>query len=98
SAEKITSVDFDAGIKIHFHAAKVYIVMGNAGLPINVKCWLNGNVLTDHDKGKDVIDSQIHVDSNRLYSVIDLPNNNDGILEIQAQGKGLQVYTFTFGS
>jgi thiol-disulfide isomerase/thioredoxin len=87
SAEKIVSADVNAAIKLHFSAAKVYAVMGNSIFPVNVSILLNGE-----------LKNKIRVDQNKLYTLVDLSNHSDGIIEMSVEGKGLEVYTFTFGS
>lgn len=95
--QRIISAEANAGVKIHFNASKVYVVMGNSSLfPINVKVMLNGEAVVN-GKGKDVVNSTITVPNNRLYEVIVLPAPTSGILELVASGPGLEVYTFTFG-
>lgn len=97
TAEHITSTAPDAALKIHFNARKVFIVMGNStAFPITVKLSLNGE-LVEKEKGKDVVNSTITVDRNRLYEAIILPHNSSGILQLTASAPGLEVYTFTFG-
>lgn len=87
SAEKIVSADTNAAIKIHFSAGKVYAVMGTSLFPVNVAVFLN-----------DKLKNKIRVDQNKLYTLIDLQKNSEGILEMLVEGKGLEVYTFTFGN
>lgn len=97
-AEKIVSVSQGASIKLHFKAKKVYIVMGVPNKKIvPVKFMLDGQPLIKN-QGKDVVDSQIQVNHNQLYSVINMTNGDEGVLEIIAGSPGLEVYTFTFGN
>lgn len=98
NAENIVSTEENAILKIHFHAGKVFIVMGNATQkPLTVKLLLNGeNVITE--KGKDVTQSTIQVDTHRLYEAIVLPQSSDGILQVISPKPGLEIYTFTFGN
>jgi len=96
SAEKIESLSANAAIKLHFRGSKVYMVMGMTKKPVTVKFLLNGKPLTA-DQGKDVKNSELRVNQNRLYSVVHLTTGDEGILEIIAKDPGLAVYTFTFG-
>jgi cytochrome c biogenesis protein CcdA/thiol-disulfide isomerase/thioredoxin len=94
-SQNIVSVKPGARLKLHFHARKVFIVMGAMSAPIRVEFLLNGKLITN-EKGRDVKDSVTVVDQHRLYEVVVLPNVADGILELTASSEGLQVYTFTF--
>lgn len=96
SSEKIVSLSPDASIKLHFTGTKVYMVMGASKKPVTVKLLLNDKPLLE-DKGQDVVNSQILVNQNRLYYVVNLKQGNEGTLEIIAKEPGLEVYTFTFG-
>lgn len=97
SADKVTAMKAGAAIKIHFHAGKVYMVMGSAnGLTIQTKILLNGKVVVNA-QGKDVMNSAILVNKHALYDVIELSAPSSDILQITALTPGLEVYTFTFG-
>jgi hypothetical protein len=96
--ENIISAEKDAAVKIHFHAQKVYVVMGShTNQPIPVKILLNGEQVVTN-KGKDVNDSTIVVDKHALYQALEFTSPQDGILELIAPADGLEIYTFTFGS
>jgi hypothetical protein len=85
-------------IKINLNAKKVYIVMGNStGQTINVKLIWNGAPVNT-GKGKDVVDSQIKVDSHALYEALILDDAQQGTLELKPAAAGLEIYTFTFGN
>jgi cytochrome c biogenesis protein CcdA/thiol-disulfide isomerase/thioredoxin len=96
SREKIVSVSPNAAIKLHFRADKVYMVMGMTTKPVTVTLLLNGEPLVENG-GSDVKDGKIVVDQNKLYSILDLAEGNEGTLEIIAETPGLEVYSFTFG-
>lgn len=97
NVDKITSAGANAGLKIHFNAAKVFMVMGNStAKSIKVNVLLNGEPLIA-DKGADVKHGIILVDKHSLFKVVDLPRFSSGILQIIAEEPGLEVYTFTFG-
>lgn len=98
AADKIVSVNPGAAIKLHFDAKKVYMVMGVAKKKfVTAKLLLNDQPLTNNH-GSDVVNSQVTVNHNQLYSVINMTNGDEGTLEIIAGSPGLEVYTFTFGS
>lgn len=97
NGDKIISASSGASIKLHFNAVKVYAVMGAPpSHKINLKLFLNGKPVTNQ-AGKDVSNSIVSVSSNQLYSLIELPHENEGILELTATAPGLEIYTFTFG-
>lgn len=97
ASQKITSKQPNAAIKIHFHAGKVFAVMGSASnKPIHVKLLLNGELVED-EKGGDVQNSAVTVTHHTLYHLIKLKHPGSGILELTATEPGLEVYTFTFG-
>lgn len=88
-ATKIVSIDPAAKITLNFHAQKVFAVMGGTGI----------HTLKVSLKAKDaaVKQSQVIVSGYKLYTLAELPEISDGILEIEAVEPGLEMYTFTFG-
>lgn len=97
SAEKAVSSKANASAKIHFRASKVYMVMGTEKQPVTLTVLLNGKNMSE-SFGKDVVDGKLQVRENRLYSLVDLNQESDGVLEVIADAPGLQIYTYTFGS
>ncbi len=96
--QKIVATKSGSSIKIHFNAAKVYAVMGSKkNTTIPVKVMLNGELVIA-EKGKDIKDSHVVVNGDKLYSLIELENSASGILELISEAPGLEIYTFTFGS
>jgi cytochrome c biogenesis protein CcdA/glutathione peroxidase-family protein len=96
AGDKIISAGKSAAIKIHFRAKNVYAVMGSQK-PITVTLKLDGKAI-DQGMGKDVINSKCIVQSNRLYELLNLGQNTEGVLELIINEPGLELYTFTFGS
>jgi len=87
SAQKITALEKDAGIRLHFHAGNVYAVMGLVGnQPVSVQVSLDGKPV-----------SSVEVKGHNLYTLLDNKKGMDGIIELHANAPGLEVYTFTFG-
>jgi len=85
-ADKIIS-DAPALLRLHFHAKKVFLVMGNANkTPIEVIVKLNGAPV-----------DKVMVNQHTLYQLINQPSASDGLLEIEVQSPGLEAYAFTFG-
>ena len=97
SADKIVAASAGASIKLHFYAGKVFAVMGVATQPVKVKLLLNGELLVEN-KGEDVLNSEINVAKNQLYSLVQFKQVSEGIVEITAATSGLEMYTFTFGT
>lgn len=95
--QSVVSAGVNAGIKIHFHAQKVFAVMGiSSAKSVKVKLLLNEEPVIAQ-KGKNVTNSVVEVGAHDLYSLIELAKSSDGELELIADEPGLEVYTFTFG-
>jgi thiol-disulfide isomerase/thioredoxin len=96
-AEKIKSMDENSAIKIHFSAKNVYVVMGSKNnQPIKVTVLLNGKPITQ-DAAAGIKQSSFIVDRHNLYPIVTLPQAATGVLELQFDKPGAEVYTFTFG-
>jgi cytochrome c biogenesis protein CcdA/thiol-disulfide isomerase/thioredoxin len=95
--DKIMSADSNASIKLHFYAGKVYAVMGTTGKPVTLRLKQNGKLITDN-KETDVVNGQVAVNGNRLYTLINLKQPSDGTIELTTATPGLELYTFTFGN
>jgi len=88
----------NATINYNFKAGKVFIVLHQGSTAGKIKVYLDGKVVGPAQSGTDVKNGIITVDSNRLYSVIDLKGKTENhILKLEFQTSGIQVYTFTFG-
>lgn len=86
AAEKIVSTTPKALIKLHFSAKKVFAVMGVTDKPVAVTIVYAGKKNT------------MQVTAHNLYTILELPQASDGIVEITAAAAGLELYTFTFGN
>jgi thiol-disulfide isomerase/thioredoxin len=83
----------NAGIKLHFNARNVYMVMGSADHQfIKMRIKLNGKLVKNNSSSDNII-----VMDDKLYHVISLSESSEGELEVQFDKPGVQVYTFTFG-
>jgi cytochrome c biogenesis protein CcdA/thiol-disulfide isomerase/thioredoxin len=86
--DKIVAAEPGAAIKLHFNAGKVYAVMGIANnQPVLVTLMLNGALM-----------NKIQVKYQQLYTIVELQSPREGETELKAGSKGLEMYTFTFGS
>jgi Thioredoxin like C-terminal domain len=72
----------DARLKLHFHAQKVYLVLGGHG---DVRVTVNGRL-----RGR------VRVDGDRLYTLVSQKRDGEGVLEL-AFTPQLSAYAFTFG-
>jgi cytochrome c biogenesis protein CcdA/thiol-disulfide isomerase/thioredoxin len=82
SSEESTA-GFGARLRLHFHALKVYLVLGGQGTV---------EVLADGKRQKTVLVRGI----DRLYTIASFPELRDGILELRFS-PGVEGYAFTFG-
>lgn len=89
-----------AGGKISFkyHSSKVYFVATNNGSPVKLKILLDGKPIGD-SAGKDVDSktSEITIDGDRLYNLVNDSKSGTHTIEIQIEEGKLDAYTFTFG-
>ncbi len=90
----------DAAISYNFYAGDVYLVMGPpTGKKAEVKVLLDGKVVGEEASGKDVKDGIVTVDSQRLYSLIDLQGRTEQhTLTLQFLTSQTGVFAFTFGN
>jgi cytochrome c biogenesis protein CcdA len=96
--DRIVAMQAGASSQLRFTARKVYMVMGPSGAEsVTVKIMLNGKPLLSN-QGNDVVNGEITVDKHSIYQVINLGEAETGLLEIQADSPGLELYTFTFGN
>ncbi|MES2961654.1 MAG: redoxin family protein [Pseudomonadota bacterium] len=85
--------DGDA-LRLNFTARKVFLVMAGAnGKTVKASVYFNGAKISS---GVDVKDGIVTVSDSRLYELLNLPKIRNGLLEIKADGPGLQAYAFTF--
>ena len=97
SAENITSAGAGAKLDLHFKAKKVFLVLAPQGnTPVDATVELISG--PKDGLGKDVRNSTMHIDSSRLYELVNLPADGEGIVRITAATAGLEAYAFTFES
>jgi cytochrome c biogenesis protein CcdA/thiol-disulfide isomerase/thioredoxin len=71
-----------AGLRVHFQASKVYLVLGGNG---SVKVLVNGH-----------LQRTVRVAGDKLYTLVDSPHELDALLELRFTS-GISAYAFTFG-
>jgi cytochrome c biogenesis protein CcdA/thiol-disulfide isomerase/thioredoxin len=72
----------DAGLRVHFQASKVYLVLGGHG---SVQVLVNGRA-----------QRTVRVDGDRLYTLVESAHELDALLELRFT-PGISAYAFTFG-
>lgn len=96
--DKITALEKGSHLRLNFKAKKVFLVMGTTkGDSQNVTLKLNGAPVSADTAGKDVLKSRLTVDGHTLYELINQPTPENSMLEITAEGPGIEMYAFTFG-
>ncbi|MGN6201581.1 MAG: redoxin domain-containing protein, partial [Solirubrobacterales bacterium] len=84
-------------LELNFGARHVYLVLGTAtGKPRHVRVLLDGKPIEAAAAGADVRGSQVTVDSQRLYELVDLPRVGHHLLRLEPEA-GVTGYAFTFG-
>jgi len=72
----------DARLRLHFHAQKVYLVLGGHG---DVRVTVNGK-----------LHGRVRVNGDRLYTLVSQKSDREGVLELAFTPK-ISAYAFTFG-
>ena len=84
-------------LDLNFGARHVYLVLGTAdGKPRKVRVLLDGKPIDAAAAGADVHGSDVTVDSQRLYELVDLPRVGHHVLRLEPEA-GVMGYAFTFG-
>ena len=82
-------------IKLRYNAKEVNIVTDNNA---ELKIFLDGEPLPAKYSGGDITsENNLIVSEPDLYNIISSENNASHLLEIQIEGKGFQIFAFTFG-
>ena len=96
--EYVEATKAGAALRINFQARKVFLVLAPASSnAVKLRVSLNGQGIGAAG-GKDVKDSVVTVDRDRLYELVDQSSVKTGILELTAESPGIRAYAFTFGS
>ena len=75
---------------------------GDDPTPFRVLATLDGEYLTDVNKGDDVIIAEdgrslLHVDEPRMYSIVQVPRYGSYELKLSSNSSSFTLYSFTFG-
>jgi len=95
SGEEATAGE-GAAIDVNFAARRVFLVLGSPGEPRRMRVLLDGKPIPDRLAGEDVEDATVTVDEQRLYRLVELPNDARHVLTLEPQ-PGIEGYAFTFG-
>jgi cytochrome c biogenesis protein CcdA/thiol-disulfide isomerase/thioredoxin len=85
-----------AQLDLDFGARRVYLVLGSAGHPRQVRVKLDGRPISAADAGSDVHEGVVTVNGHRLYNLVELPRVEHHLLELELD-PGVTGYAFTFG-
>jgi thiol-disulfide isomerase/thioredoxin len=88
-----------SGLTLSFQGDKVFLVMnpGMTGAKSRVKILLNDKPIEQAVSGKDVHNSVVELDGDRLYELVDFRGENKkATLKIMFEQGDTQVYAFTF--
>jgi len=82
-------------IKLRYNAKQVNIVTDNIA---KLEILLDGEPILAKYSGNDIsLGNNLIVSEASLYNIINSENSESHLLEIQIEGKGFQIFTFTFG-
>lgn len=96
-SEKIIAVEKNTALGLNFTARKVFLVLGTtSGKPLHATLRLNGKAIGS-DAGKDAPAGIVNVERHTLYELLDQGQAARGLLEIESDAPGLELYAFTFG-
>ncbi len=86
-----------ATLTLQFDAQEVFLVMRPTKDSGNVRVFLDNKLVTDANSGSDVDNSEIQIDSDRLYKIIKLPSPGRHVLRLEFLDDTLELFAFTFG-
>lgn len=90
-------VGTNGSIVLAYSAKSVNIVAGGKG-QLNVKVDGKDNNISNKLKGSDLdTEGILNIDGQRLYNISNDKNYGNHVIEINANGNGFKIYTFTFG-
>ncbi len=82
-------------IKLLYNAKEVNIVTDNDA---NLEILIDGSPLSSEYSGTDIAaGNTLQVTEAGLYNIVTNENSSSHVMEINVEGKGFQIFTFTFG-
>lgn len=84
-----------AGKVVLDYGARAVNIVAAGDSTLTVK--LDNELIQNADAGADVKDAAVNVSEERLYNLVLSPEYDRHIIEIDVEGKGFKLYTFTFG-
>ncbi len=88
------------GVRFHFKAPKLNLVMSGNGVEVEATVLLDGKPVSTDARGADTgADGRLLVGAPRLYNLVTLPSQDRGdhVFEIDFEKPGVELFAFTFG-
>jgi cytochrome c biogenesis protein CcdA/thiol-disulfide isomerase/thioredoxin len=88
------------GVRFHFKAPKLNLVMSGNGAEVKATVLLDGKPVPADARGADTRPGgRLEVGAPRLYNLVSLParDRRDHVFEIDFEDAGVELYAFTFG-
>jgi cytochrome c biogenesis protein CcdA/thiol-disulfide isomerase/thioredoxin len=95
--EEYSKPEAGGSLQIQFQAKQVNLVMAPTAENVKVEVFLDGEPITNPEKGRDVGTSVVTLDKERLYSLVDLDEPGEHTLELRFPDGNAESYAFTFG-
>ena len=88
-----------ATLNYNFTAQNVYLVLRpGSAKQAQMKVYLDNKPISADQAGKDVKDGVVTIDTDRLYSLVELKGKTENhILKLEFITPGIQAFAFTFG-
>lgn len=100
SAHSAKLVAAGGGVRFHFRAPKLNLVMNGSGRRVAANVLLDGKAIPADARGADVgPEGRVVVGTARLYNLVALPagDRGDHVFEIDFRDPDVKLYAFTFG-
>lgn len=96
-APEYAGADPASALNLRFKAKNVFLVISPSGNDDTLTVSLDGQRLDKTVSGKDVIDGKVQLDEERLYELINLPEQGEHLLRLDFETGGVRIFAFTFG-
>ncbi len=93
NADHMELISGKGKVLLFYSAKDVNIVAGENSV---LEVLLDGQPVGEN-RGSDIINNKVLVREQRLYNLVSNQDYNSRLLEIDVEGKGFKIYTFTFG-